>query len=537
MRAAAVLLLWLLLGGWAAAAAPPASFVLRALPADGEASVPRELCDDSDGRSWRRSRIEAPVVGWDGRPLAVMVSGAGLDRVRLAQGGRVYCGQYGDGARMDSRFRSGVGGVFVPVPGSSEPVEIAISGVDFELWPAVVDYGPPPQVQQLDALRFALRIAVLAVALGIAASTAVAWLIVRDSSVLLFSLAILGMSVWIALATGLSGFPQAWLPVGELRGRLLITVPLLVAAGFVYLLLANGRRRRNAWLDRVATTACASVAAIGLSALAMPSDWLTRLALLGEVATVLLFVALLLLSLPGLVRSGSVAFGSLLAALPLAVLGLLGLVATRWVAPWKTELLVAAGAWAAMAASAMLLLRIGSLRQQRDAMRILAESDALTGLCNRRTALERLEAELLRSHADGGEFGLLYIDVDHFKQINDSFGHAAGDRVLVAVAGLLRQLVRASDTVARLGGEEFLLLLPGADPATTMRLGERIRARIEANPMAGSGPEAPLACTASVGVVHSSDFPLDSADELLKRADAAMYAAKRGGRNRVERAD
>lgn len=537
MRALAALLLWLLLGGWAAAAAPPASFVLRALPADDEVSVPRELCDDSDGRSWRRTRIEAPVVGWDGRPLAVMVSGAGLDRVRLAQGGRVYCGQYGDGARMDSRFRTGVGGVFVPVPGSSEPIEIAVSGVDFELWPAVVDYGTPAAVQHLDALRFALRIAVLAVVLSMAASTALAWLVVRDVSVLMFSMVMLGMSVWVAQVTGLSGFPEAWLPVGELRGRLLVTVPAMVGAAFVYLLLASGRRRRSPLLDRLATLGCASVAVLGLFALAVPIGWLSGLAQVGEIAVVLLFVAVLLLASPALLRTGSVGLGSLLAALPLSLLGLLGLVATRWVAPWKTELLVAAGAWAAMAASAMLLLRIGSLRQQRDAMRILAESDALTGLCNRRTALERLEAELLRSHADGGEFGLLYIDLDHFKQINDSFGHAAGDRVLVAVAGLLRQLVRASDTVARLGGEEFLLLLPGADPTTTMRLGERIRARIEANPMAGSGPEAPLACTASVGAVHSSDFPLDSADELLKRADAAMYAAKRGGRNRVERAD
>jgi diguanylate cyclase (GGDEF)-like protein len=534
------LLALLLLGLWlsaAQAASTTSGFVFRALPSDSEQQSRHDLCEDSAGPGWRHSRIEAPVMGWEGRPLAVMVSGTGLDRVRLAQGGRVYCGLYGDGASMDSRFRSGIGGVFVPVPDSSEPVHIAVSGVDFKLWPIVVDFGPPAAVQDLDALRFALRLAVLAVALGIAVSTAVAWVVVRDASVLMFSLVILGMAAWIALCTGLSGFPQAWLPVGELRSRLLIAVPLAVAGGFVYLLLDSGRKRRHLVLDRAASIACALVTALGLSALVIPLSWLPTWALVGETAGVLLFLSVLLIGAPGLMRTGGVGFGSVLATLPLAVLGLLGLVATHWLAPWKTELIVACAAWAAMGASAMLLLRIGSLRQQRDAMRILAESDALTGLRNRGTAIERLEGELLRSQADGGEFGLLYIDLDQFRQINDSFGHAAGDRVLIAVAALLRQQVRASDTVARMGGEEFLVLLPGADLGTTLRLAERIRARIEANPLAGSGPEAPLACTASVGAVHSSDFPLDSAEELLRRADAALQEAKRGGRNRVVRAE
>lgn len=226
---------------------------------------------------------------------------------------------------------------------------------------------------------------------------------------------------------------------------------------------------------------------------------------------------------------------NLLGVLPLAVVSTLGVFAAGWFGEWKVEAYVGGAAWIAVASSSMLMMRLASLRRQRDEMRALAQSDPLTGLGNRRTALARLQDEVDRRRALGTEFGLVYVDIDHFKQINDGFGHASGDRVLSGVAQLLRQLVRGSDVVARLGGDEFVLILVGADEATSLRLAERLRERIELLPLVGSGPEAPLSCTVSVGVVGSGRYPEAGAEELLRRADEAMYAAKKGGRNRVVR--
>lgn len=527
LRALGVLLT-LVLGGPA-----HADFVLRAQESQPE-QAPAANCAEVAGEEWVRTRIPAPVLGWSGEPLAVLVSGAGLDRVLIRQGSRAYCGRFGDGRQMDSRFRTGVGGVFVPPVGSQEPVEIATAGVPFALWPAVVVHGAPARVQQEDTLRFALRIAVLAVTVGIMVSTAFAWTVARDRALLLFSANTLAMALWIALLTGLSGFPFAWLPSGEWRARLLIALPALIAAGTVFLMLRVNRRRMARPHARAMAIACAVLTGMGLLGLLLARPQLGLLARYAEYGVVLLFLALVLSAIVLLLRRVKDALGNLLACLPILLVGGGSLIAPELLAPWKTEAYISAAAWIALSASAILLLRLGSLRAQRDQMRLLAETDALTGLANRRSALERLEQRVQSAAAGGEGFGLVFVDIDHFKQINDSFGHAAGDRVLTGVAQLLRQLVRASDTVARMGGEEFLLILPGADADITRRLAERIRERIEVLPLAGSGPEAPLSCTASVGALCSLDHPGVGADELLRRVDEAMYSAKRSGRNRVE---
>ncbi|HLY35952.1 MAG TPA: diguanylate cyclase, partial [Candidatus Limnocylindria bacterium] len=163
-------------------------------------------------------------------------------------------------------------------------------------------------------------------------------------------------------------------------------------------------------------------------------------------------------------------------------------------------------------------------------LRHLADHDQLTGLLNRR----RLEEELKRELARVGRFGtpgaLISLDVDNFKQINDSAGHAAGDSVLVEVAGVLSQRFRSTDAVARLGGDEFAVLLAGVSGEAAQVAAEKLREAIAAAAPAFGGK--PLPITASIGVA-----PFDSddvtADELLVNADLAMYAAKEAGRNRV----
>jgi len=161
----------------------------------------------------------------------------------------------------------------------------------------------------------------------------------------------------------------------------------------------------------------------------------------------------------------------------------------------------------------------------------LATTDSLTGLLNRRAFLEAANTELIRSDRTSTSTSALLIDVDHFKQINDRLGHAAGDVVLAAMGELLRKQARPYDIVARWGGEEFVVVLPNTTAADAQRVGERLRRAIEAARIVAPTGE-PIAITASVGV--ATRLLDESIDALLDRADRAMYIAKASGRNRVE---
>jgi diguanylate cyclase (GGDEF)-like protein/PAS domain S-box-containing protein len=165
-------------------------------------------------------------------------------------------------------------------------------------------------------------------------------------------------------------------------------------------------------------------------------------------------------------------------------------------------------------------------------LREQARTDSLTGLPNRRAFEERLEIEWHRSQRGGAPIALLTIDVDHFKQFNDHFGHSSGDQCLTHVAKIIRQERRATDFVARLGGEEFVLILPDTDTAGAMVVGESIRARIEAAAIAHPG-SLHAKVTASIGGAACVPDAGASAADLVQASDLAMYQAKHAGRNRV----
>lgn len=166
----------------------------------------------------------------------------------------------------------------------------------------------------------------------------------------------------------------------------------------------------------------------------------------------------------------------------------------------------------------------------------LATTDALTGAVNRRSFLERAQAELSRSRRYGAPLSLVMMDVDHFKRINDTLGHAQGDDALCRIVQVCAQVVRKEDVLGRLGGEEFALLLPQTSLEEAHHLVERLRERIASSRMDDGQPGAPaVVLTASFGVTCMR--PEDSSvDDLLGRADAALYRAKAAGRNRVEQA-
>jgi len=161
----------------------------------------------------------------------------------------------------------------------------------------------------------------------------------------------------------------------------------------------------------------------------------------------------------------------------------------------------------------------------------LATVDFLTQLLTRRAMYQALESEISRCERGGPCFALMLVDVDHFKSVNDTFGHQMGDRVLQHIAQTLKGALRRQDVIGRWGGEEFLAMLPLTDKRKAMQAGERLRATVEAASLIDRGQ--PIACTVSIGVAAYGEDG-DSLGSLLSTADTALYRAKSAGRNRVE---
>jgi len=168
----------------------------------------------------------------------------------------------------------------------------------------------------------------------------------------------------------------------------------------------------------------------------------------------------------------------------------------------------------------------------REALRDQATHDVLTQLWNRVALIEILDKELARAEREESSLGIVLVDLDHFKSVNDTHGHRAGDDVLREAAEAMRSATRPYDAVGRYGGEEFLVILPGCDQVNAASHAERLRKVI--NQVSVAVPGGEIRCTASLGVtVGGYDVELDPT-VLIEAADAALYRAKNGGRNRVE---
>jgi diguanylate cyclase (GGDEF)-like protein len=202
-------------------------------------------------------------------------------------------------------------------------------------------------------------------------------------------------------------------------------------------------------------------------------------------------------------------------------------------APASSVYLYALGAvWEALVLTMGIADRVLSFRRERDQARKLAERDGLTGVLNRRAVERQLRAMTSEARAGGNGVGVLFVDVDHFKSINDTHGHHAGDACLVAVAQRLQAELRDSDQLGRWGGEEFVILLPGASLENAHHTSDRILRRVAAEPVRVQ--DAGVSMTVSIGIAVFDPLH-DEADTVLQRADAALYRAKANGRNRVER--
>ena len=172
--------------------------------------------------------------------------------------------------------------------------------------------------------------------------------------------------------------------------------------------------------------------------------------------------------------------------------------------------------------------------------RELANTDDLTGLANRRYFLEQAALELELTRRYGSKTSLILVDVDHFKLVNDTYGHQAGDRVLKEVAAACRRALRLVDVIGRFGGEEFAVLLPHTGIEEAEVVAERLRAGVASLRMASGGSGIPITVTLSIGVTEFGldvEEGLDTLESIIARADQAMYAAKRRGRDTVVRAE
>lgn len=176
-----------------------------------------------------------------------------------------------------------------------------------------------------------------------------------------------------------------------------------------------------------------------------------------------------------------------------------------------------------------LALRNAALYKQVEELSL---TDPLTGLANRRQFDQTLEVELARAHRYADSLSLVILDIDHFKRINDTWGHPAGDASLRQIAGILCEHIRLTDLAARVGGEEMALILPHTEPCQAEQLAERLREQIQQTPLLWNGNAIQMACSFGVCGGASETLP-ERPSELYSQADMALYCAKQNGRNRV----
>ncbi len=528
-----VALLLLFLWGLPAAADPLRAghdYLLVGVPTDAQAPV-RDCPPDVLPRLQAGIALAAPDGGWSGAPQAVDVFNVYAGEVMIAHGQRRVCGNMQDARTRDSRFRAGIGMVVVPPAGSNEPIRVAWERPLKPHWVPTVRLGAPSPVQQIDTARLLVRTACIAIALALALSALMGFFTSRDRDFLFYILSSVLLVVWQAVLSGLSGYPEPWLPVGRAVPWWMVAASALsiVVMSRVSWRLCGGLQlwpRSRHWMRGF-------VSVLVMLVLVMPLlswDTLAWVAMALDVAFLLLCVLALVAGLRASRRGDRQALDGVLALVPFVLMALADLAGSHVLVRFRVEAIQLSATWFLMMYAYSLNRRLGNLRQQRDEMRHLADTDALTGLPNRRAGLRQLEQHMAHARKQGLPLSIGFLDIDLFKQINDHYGHDVGDEVLVAVARTLVAGVRERDGVIRMGGEEFLILLPGigADAALPRLQQLREKLRQVAMELKHDG----LRITASIGLAEMQPAEHDVA-ALLRRADGAMYLAKQGGRDQV----
>lgn len=418
----------------------------------------------------------------------------------------------------------------ITVPAGALDAPVFIEQLSSRHQPMRVEVQPLQAFLAADYARVRFSSAVLSAQLLLAVVAAIFAIALRRWMLLLFCVWVLSVAVYLVIMRGEVVALAPWIPPDHAMriAGVVISLGLLAAYTFLFLLLQIPRRfPRIARVYRVTLLTCAALlVVIPFAPVLTVAPNLVNLLLLSLGATTL-----------GIGLARAIA-GDREALYFLVGWGLVSVVAMlrsmyfmrhAGTPEWLEYLHPAADAFGA------LVLVLATARAARYAEREMASArrsamtDPLTGLPNR-AQLDIGAAQLLQAaSARAQPLAVLFVDFDHFKQVNDRFGHDVGDACLHAMAGILRRHVRASDLVARYGGEEFVLVLQGVDASAALRVAESLRAAVE---MEGRQVNAcTVDLTVSVGV--ATRRPGEDIARLFKRADAALYRAKHDGRNRI----
>ncbi len=527
-----LLLVWLWWPALASARMPQPDHDYLLVGAATDQQAPQRGCSPEVLAGLRqRIEIPAPAGGWSGAPQAVDVFNVFAGEVMIGHGERRICGRMHDARTRDSRFRAGVGMVVVPARGDLEPIQVAWAQPLKPRWIPTVRLGAPSPLQQADTARLLVRTACIAIAIALALSALMGFASARDRAFLFYA-AVCGLFVvWQAVLSGLSGYPEPWLPVREYAAWWLVALSFFSIAVLLSVLwrLCGGNRVLPGswrWVQRLGWL----LMLLGLVTPLLPWALLVPVAAALDTLLAIGCLAVLAAAAASLLRRDYTALAGMGAVAPFLLMIATDLCGSTLLREYRVEAIQLSATWFLMMAAYALNQRLGQLRRQRDEMQRLADTDALTGLPNRRAGLHRLGACVGSARGSGQPLTIGFLDIDLFKQINDRHGHEVGDRVLVAVAAVLVAGVRNREDVIRMGGEEFLLLLPGVAGAAALARLEQLRLQVA---QAAAGLDQPgLVVTASIGMAEL-DGAGDDVSSLLRRADNAMYSAKRSGRNRV----
>jgi diguanylate cyclase (GGDEF)-like protein len=474
-----------------------------------------------------------PAQGtWPALPFVLEAKGVGLQALTFQPPGSAVA-RNARASRIDPQAWPGHGRLafmvdVAPAPGQALRLHVDARGVIAA--PMTFTVRPVASYLRADARWLAFASACLAMMVAMAVMALFFALRLRDPTFVYYTGFVLAYALILGLQTGYVFEPLGW---GWLSGALRTLGRIATAASVVFAILFADRfanlRRYLPKGRRLLLGYAALVAALGAIGMVPGLDAPAR-ALINPLL-VLGGPLLLFASVLAAARGSRYAVFFLLGWTPLLAVTVIGGLQpygmlSGWT--WAGDATLAAGALEALVLSLGLADRSLALRRDRDQARRLADIDPLTGLHNRRAWSERLFALYEALRREGQPLSLLFLDLDHFKELNDRLGHEAGDAALRAMALAMRAELREQDEVGRYGGEEFVVALPGSDGAHALQAAERIRARLHQRALHDPAGAMP---TVSIGVATLQ--PGEDLPTLIKRADGAMYAAKAAGRNRV----
>ena len=411
------------------------------------------------------------------------------------------------------------------------PVEVTVEGARYPMQVAIearADYAAA------DLWHVRLLLPAVGMTLGVALAVLLFWLVLRERVYLLYAAAMLLQLLYVLCSYGEA---YAWPGLSLLRhfgAQGIWAIGTLATVLLVYLWqdYANLRRAapRLAWLMRlVGVYGCLLTLVLLASPWPADDSWFPSVAnglfLLTNVVT----LATLLVAWWRGERHASIVLLSWLPLLVFTMIRALRFSDGERAGPWLEYGIPWWLAFTAVALGLGLAHRMLTFRRERDSAKAHAERDALTGVLNRGAIEHRLDWALIERQREGIPVSLLFIDLDHFKQVNDRHGHATGDACLRAVTRVISQQFQYGDQLGRLGGEEFVLVLSGVELHAAMRIGEEVGARIRHDCAVVDGVAVEV--TASIGAAQARHG--DTVSTLIARADQAMYVAKRAGGDRI----